>query len=176
MANTYTLISSSTLASTGTSDFIFSSIPNTYTDLLIKISARLTGATTQDSMYVRFNGSSGGTDYQEINLRGNGTTAAGNFPGTNQEYVVVGNALPGSSSLAQTFSNTSLYIPNYSSSTKKSLSVEAVNANNTTTAYLYLVSGLWNLTNAITSIKFTSASAYSFAQHSSFYLYGIKNS
>ena len=54
MANTYTLIASQTVGSGGASAINFGSIPNTYTDLLVKVSARMSSA--NGSAGITFNG------------------------------------------------------------------------------------------------------------------------
>jgi hypothetical protein len=64
-----TLISSVTVGSGGAADIEFTSIPATYTDLLVKISIRnaTSGATR---VYVRFNGASTDADLSTIRLYG----------------------------------------------------------------------------------------------------------
>jgi hypothetical protein len=54
MANTYTLISSVTVGSGGAANIEFTSIPQTYTDLLYKISGRL--SVDSASAFLRYNG------------------------------------------------------------------------------------------------------------------------
>ena len=56
MANTYTLIASNTVGSGGAASISFSSIPSTYTDLLVKISTRDNTGSFND-MLLTFNGS-----------------------------------------------------------------------------------------------------------------------
>ena len=50
MPNTMTLISSSTVGSGGTASISFSSIPNTYTDLVVKLSVRSTASTNNTNI------------------------------------------------------------------------------------------------------------------------------
>ena len=54
MATTYTLITSQTLASSAAS-VTFSSIPSTYTDLVLRVSARTDNAAVSDGFYVGLN-------------------------------------------------------------------------------------------------------------------------
>jgi hypothetical protein len=75
---------------------------------------------------------------------------------------------------ASTFGNIEYYIPNYTGSTYKSISMDSVAENNTTTAYAILEAGLWSDTSAINRINLTSENAANFVQHSTFHLYGIK--
>ena len=171
MPNTYTLIASNTL-STATATITFSSIPATYTDLLVKISARDTYASVSTAFYLEFNGNTG-ANYNMRRLRGTGS-AADSYSESNTTTINLYNIKPGSSATANTFGNAEIYIPNYTSSNNKSVSVDGVGENNATEAYAALFAGLWAQTNAITSIKLYAET--SFVQYSTFYLYGIKNS
>ena len=169
MANTYTLISSVTVGSGGAANMEFTSIPSTYTDLLVKVSARNTGSTAIDVL-VSFNGTT--TTYTDKILYGSGSAAGSvNDTGAAGVYGVL-NTL--STDTANTFSNCEFYIPNYAGSNNKSVSLDSVNENNGNTAYSYLAAGLWSSSSAITSIKIATT-ASNFAQYSTAYLYGISN-
>jgi len=166
MANpTMTLIASNTVGSGGVSSVTFSSIPATYTDLVVKVSARNTTATLD--CYINFNGSS--SNLSRKVLYGNGSSATS---GSGSDGYVIW--LSQSSDTANTFGNAEIYIPNYTSSNYKSFSADSVSENNGTTAYQFLDAGLWSSSSAITS--FTLYSGSNFAQYSTFYLYGINNS
>ena len=168
MANTYTLINSITVGSGGAANMTFSSIPQTYTDLQLFVTARIPDATYGTDIYLAFNGSSssqtGKRIYGYSGTAYSDTTAAAGF--TN-----------GSNATSNTFTSNSIYVPNYTSSNNKSWSVDLVTENNSTTAYLPgLFCGLWSNTAAITSIAITAFGGSSFVQYSTAYLYGIKNS
>ena len=63
-----------------------------------------------------------------------------------------------SSSTANTFSNTSIYFPNYSGSSNKTYSMDTAYENNTTASYqavMKIQAGLWSNTAAITSLTLT---------------------
>ena len=78
-----------------------------------------------------------------------------------------------SSDTANTFSNNSIYIPNYTGSNNKSVSVDSVYENNATTAGQHLVSGLWASSAAITSVKLTEGFGNNWVQYTTATLYGI---
>ena len=168
MAATYYLIASNTVGAGGAASVVFNSIPNTYTDLLIKFSAKDNSASTGGNIInVSFN--TGGTLSDKL-LYGNGSSAAsGSYAGMVGEVDT-------SATTANTFSNNEIYIPNYTSSNAKSFSTDGVTENNATLAYATLNAGLWTKTpqEAITSI--TISNANTIQQYSTFYLYGIKNS
>ena len=168
MANTYTLIASSIVGSGGVASVTFSSIPATYTNLLVKASARQGSAGTE--MQLTFNGSA--SSFSNRRLYGTGSVAASDTVGT----AFVSNTQSNDGSFtANTFGNGEWYIPNYTSANYKSVSVDGVTENNATTALSMLTAGLWSNTAAITSITLT-AQIPNFVQYSTFYLYGIKNS
>ena len=164
---TYNLIASQVVGSGGASTITFSSIPQTYTDLLILESTRdSTG--NGASNYVTFNGS--GSGYTNKELFGNGSSASSSSNTTAYFDLSVGATVT-----VNTFSSGSLYIPNYTSSNYKSFSGEVSAENNATQAFLTLDANLWSNTAAITSITIYCGQG-NFVQYSSFYLYGIKNS
>jgi hypothetical protein len=168
MANTYTLISSSTVGSGGAANIEFTSIPATYTDLLVLATARSTRTGSVDDLVIQFNSSTSNLSGKRLFGTGSGT-ASDNLTDIRGFAVASG-------STANTFSNNSFYIPNYTSSTNyKSVSVDYVNENNATESYSGITAGLWSSTAAITSIKLLANNG-NLEQYSTFYLYGIKNS
>ena len=61
------LISSQTVGSGGATDITFSSIPQTYTDLVIKVSSRAAGGGAVNSnIQFEFNGSTTSKTYREM--------------------------------------------------------------------------------------------------------------
>jgi len=169
MANTYTLIASSTVGSGGAANIEFTSIPATYTDLLIKISARQ-GA--DNAFDLTFNDST--TSYSTLRLQGDGSAVASNNAG-GVTSAIRSIGIENTNNTANTFGNTEVYIPNYASSNYKSVNVDGVNESNGTEIYMNLLAGLWSNTSAINKIKI-AANAGSLVEYSSAYLYGIKNS
>ena len=169
MANTYTLIASSTVGSGGAATIDFSSIPATYTDLILKISGRQ-GA--ENAFDITFNGTN--TSYAVIRVDGDGSTAAsGTAGGATTAIRAIGIASSGTT--ANTFGNSEIYIPNYAGSTNKSVSIDGVNEDNTSSVYMNIAAGIRSNTAAINQITITPR-AGSIAQYSTAYLYGISNS
>jgi len=164
-----TKIATVTVGAGGASSIDFTSIPGTFTDLFLVISARSTGST--DSMGLRFNGSS--SSYTLRRLIGLGTSVFSDAPAPSTS-IYVGD-YPGSGQTANTFGNFQVYIPNYAGSTNKSVSVDAVNENNATAAVQGLAAGLWSSTATITNIGLTriDGASASLAQYSTATLYGV---
>ena len=167
MANTFTLIASTTIGSGGASSIDFTSIPNTYTDLVLKISVRSSTAASYVALKVRYNGSA--SSYSAKQMYGTGSSVASNS--YTDGWVGYMNA---ASSTSNTFANTEIYIPNYYSATYKSSSVDFVQEDNATAAIAGMLGRLWSDTAGVTSIAITPESG-NFVQHSTAYLYGVKN-
>ena len=173
MANTFVKIGSTvTVGSGGAANIDFTSIPATYTDLVVKLSAR--GTTTspdRDALLcsIKFNNTS--TTYTSIWLRTQGTAVSSFNGGALAGYV---NA---SGFTASTFSCTDIYIPNYAGSQQKSYSIDNSAEQNVASydALLGIAANLWNGTGAINQITFTLDYG-NFDQYSTASLYGIKNS
>ena len=167
MANTFELIASATVGAGGQADITFTAIPSTFTDLVIKLSARNSDAGA-DQVWISLNGST--TGFGNKLLYGNGSGSGQST--TINRYVA---NITTSGYTSNTFSNADIYIPNYAGSANKSISGDTVNENNASTAYAVLAATSWSNTAAITSISLTPQSAGSFVQYSTAYLYGVKN-
>lgn len=168
MATTMKLIAKTTLGS-DTASTSFTSIPATYDDLLLVISARSSRADTFEVAAARFNGATSDTNHNSRYLLGDGSSASS---GTNT-YCRLG-LIPANTATSSTFGNLEAYIPNYAGSTNKSYSTSAVMENNATLSYIDVVAGLWSSTAAINAIELRLIIGSSFKSGSTFYLYGIK--
>ena len=168
MAMTYKAIASTTVGSGGASTIEFTSIPSSYTDLLIKVSGRTTQASLADNVYVTFNGSTSNFSSRVMYTDGSATL---------QQFTAAryAGSQPGSTAGSNIFSNIDIYIPNYNSNINKSYMADAASENNGTTGYVYLASALWADTSSINSIVLTP-NAGSFVQYSTATIYGIKKS
>jgi hypothetical protein len=172
MANTFIKIASTTVGSGGASDITFSSIPSTYTDLVIYLSGRYSNAGSQATLWIsQVNGSSSNLSNRWFRASGSGT-----FTSTDASGGIYVGQVNCSGSTSSTFTNISIYIPNYAGSSNKSMSIDAVQENNQVEAYMSMTAGIWSNTSAITSITLDPDGANSFAQYTTATLYGIKNS
>jgi len=162
MATAMTLISSVTVGSGGSATISFTSIPATYTDLVVKYSARKASG-GESNIQVTLNS---GSTYAGIRIYGTGSAAASDTTSAWGGFIV------GATQTASTFSNNEIYLPNYTSSNAKSWSIDTVDENNASSSLMGLGAQLWNGTAAISSITLT---ANDFAEYSTAYLYGISN-
>lgn len=174
MANTYVAIATVTVGSGGASSIDFTSIPATYTDLFIVTSIRSNRAAVQDFGALRFNSDSG-SNYSAYYIRGSGSAVISSTNG-NATMLEIPTSIPGSTATSNTFGSGGYYIPDYTSSNKKSVSFDATMENNATESYMILQAGLWSGTSTISSITIFSANSASWVQYSTATLYGIKNS
>lgn len=162
--NTYESIAIAT-ASGSTNTVTFSSIPSTYTDLVLVTTIRSTGSSFSQTR-IRFNGDSG-SNYSGTVLLGNGS-AASSYRETNAtEMLVAYDAL--SSNPSGFFSPTIINIMNYANTTtNKTLLARNSNALGNAMADVFL----WRSTAAINSVSIITANA-NFDAGSTFSLYGI---
>ena len=169
MPSTYQPIVSTILTGVSSSVY-FSSIPATFTDLILRCAIRnnLSGFCNL-SVYV--NSSSSG--YSHIRLRGNGSSVA--VQGTTGPGYIYGGVTNDATSASDIFSSHEIYIPNYAGNLPKQLSSISAEEDNASTAYIDSSSILWNNTAAITAIELVPSSGQ-FIAGSTFRLYGIKNS
>jgi hypothetical protein len=132
------------------------------------MSLRGTGGGAASSIDLTFNGTT--ANYSKTQLRGDGTTAD-SFNSSGSSAVVLSTTVNQSGATSNTFSNLEMYIPNYTLTVNKPLSVDSATENNATEAYRTAIAGLSRNTAAITSITITA----NITTGSSFYLYGISN-
>jgi hypothetical protein len=167
MPNTFELIASSTVGSGGASTIDFTSIPSTYTDLCFKMSVRTTRSNAVEDLLISLNGNN--TGMTNRNLFGDGANA------TSSSQSGANILTNGNTSTASTFGSFEVYIPNYAGSANKSFSIDAVSENNSITAYAEIAAFIKPDSAAINRVTFQSNSGSTFLQHSSAYLYGVKN-
>jgi hypothetical protein len=153
--NTYEAIATQTLGSAAAS-VTFSSIPGTYTDLVLVIQGSMA---TAGGNYIQVNGDTG-NNYSLTFMYGDGTSAVStrltNYP-TAQSFYLNTNQ-----------SNAIINFMNYSNTTTNKTFLSRANSNDFVSARV----ALWRSTAAINSI--TVASTFNYNTGTTFSLYGIK--
>ena len=166
MANTFIAIATTTVGSGGTASITFSSIPQTYTDLLLKVSARSNNTSGYYStLTMTFNGTN---TYSNIIAFGTGSGVGSGTDTAIKPFVQA------ATTTANVFGQNEFYIPNYTSSNAKSVSMEMVTENNATDSLALIGVGLSSGTSAISTITL-SVGTDLLVQYSTATLYGIKN-
>lgn len=162
-----------TATGTGSSGTItFSSIPSTYQHLQIRWVCRSSRVSTDDGINLQFN-SDTGSNYVRHQLFGDGATASASG-GATQTNIPVGVAT--AASVASNIMGVGILdIHDYASTSKyKTIRSLSGDDQNNTNGIIYLRSGLWQSTNAISSISLISSSSSNWTTQTTFALYGIK--
>jgi hypothetical protein len=157
-----------TVGSGGAGAVNFTSIPQTFTDLIVMSSARdvLSSAGTA-GMRVRFNGDSGTNYSTTVVYNGAGTAASSR---ASSDTVGQIGEIDNAGNVA--YASSVAYIPNYTGSNYKSWTVEGTGEINSSALYgNALKAGLWRSTSAINSITIFPSS--SFDNYSEFSIYGV---
>jgi hypothetical protein len=179
MASALTKIQSVTVGAGGAATVSFTSIPQTYTDLVMKITARSTYSATNgvDNLIYQFNSTTTGYASQGVFQFG-ASISAGSWSTLTKSvaYGRVGDSgVPMSSAgtTANTFSSSDWYIPNYTWSNPKSWIMDMSAENNSTSnVSAEMDAGYWANNAAITAITLAAYNG-DFAQNSTFTLYGV---
>ena len=167
MANTFRLIATYTATST-VSNVVFNSIPNTYQDLKLLVSARSAASQDDDTLYVKFNSNT--SNYYSQVMFDNGSNVFGFRLTTAYAGVISANT-----TTAEVFSNSEVYISNYASATKnKSAATFTTNEKNDSNIRHDQAQLNWRDTTPISSLLIDSST--NILSGSTFYLYGINKS
>jgi len=173
MVASWDLIASNTLGS-NTSTVTFSSIPDTYNDLVLKGTVKGTGTNSYIQAAKNFN-SDTGSNYNRTALYIDGTPSQLQSNGETLERYMIPN--PSSSEYNNSFSFFELLITRYNSTSHKKLDrtlwTNLPNGGGLGLTGIYL--GVWaNTSNAIHTISLAdSVGSYQWVAGSTFYLYGI---
>jgi len=156
------------------STITLSSIPSTYKHLQLRIMARDERPVGFDTMQMYYNGDNNGSNYSRHALRGDGSSAsAQSVVQSYGEWHETGQ-IAGSSAATYIMGVAVIDILDYANTNKYKVirSLSGVDANGS--GSVRLLSGLWNNTNAISSITFENNGAAAFTSTTQVALYGIK--
>ena len=158
---------------TGTgSSLEFTSIPSTYQHLQIRGIARTSNSSSvQDYLTMTFNSSNTGYAFHRLYGTASSAAAAGFSSQSNITFY----RAAGANATSNVFGGFIIDIHDYASTTKnKTVRYIGGIDNNDTNGEIDLGSGLWNNTNAISSIKINVGNGPAFVTGTQFALYGIK--
>jgi len=150
----------------------FSSIPQTFTHLQLRMYLRDLSASSPSACFVRFNGDTG-NNYTYHTLQGNGASAT--TTGATSQGYITGPLIPGSLQLLNNYGCVIVDILDYTN-TNKNTTIRTIGGyDNNGSGAISLTSGLWLNTAAVTSLQagalFVSDDIYSRLD-----LYGISTS
>ncbi len=161
-----------TTLNVASSSIVFSSIPQNYTHLQLRISCRSTTAAGLSWSRLRMNGDSTNANYKGHQLYGDGTTAASTNFGS--ESGIAAFLTVGSTGTANVFNAVIIDILDYNN-TNKYKTIKVLQGNDTNGAgYAIFHSGVWMSTSSINSLTFLDVNGGNYAQNSIFSLYGVK--
>jgi type IV pilus biogenesis protein CpaD/CtpE len=163
----YELVETIEVGSGGAASIEFTSIPQTGVDLLLVASSRNTGSI--GNLKINLNNDTG-ANYAYLDLYGTGSSASSSS-GSSFTSLLLRQGDSGDT--ANTFSNSSLYISNYTSSTAKSVSADAVSENNGSSAVMNIMAQNYATSSGVTSMQIASYVSGNLEQYSSFSLYII---
>jgi hypothetical protein len=148
---------------------VFSSIPQTYQSLQVRVMARRNTANTFGSDFLQLN-NSGSSVYDIHYLEGDSSFA--NASGLiNQTYGEINNAITGNNATASIYGVYIIDIHDYASTTKNKTVRYFAGYDLNGTGRVNVGSFLWRSTSAVTSLDFDTQT---YANGSIFSLYGIK--
>jgi len=163
-------IATVTVGSGGASSVEFTSIPSTYAHLQIRGISRSTGGGSSGNVYLQFNGVTT-SSYAWHWVYGDGSSATASSGSSDTSAFVVRTAY--TSATSSIFGAAVIDILDYTN-TNKTKTVRALSGHdNNGSGFAWFSSGLFNSTNAISSITIKAQDG-NFLQYTSFALYGIK--
>lgn len=167
MPTTYEPISTTTL-STATATVTFSSIPQTYTDLVLIVSGTMSAS--GNTVYARLNGDSG-ANYSQTYLGGTGSASFTGRSSNNTAGCGLGGYQLGyTTNIFNIVANFQYYSNTTSHKTVLSNFADSTIPGGATETLI----NLWRNTSAITSIEVRPNTSHNFNSGSTFTLYGIK--
>ena len=164
MPSTYEPIATQTLGS-AVATITFSSIPSTYTDLLLVSNIRFTGGGGESVMNCQVNSDSG-TNYSRTRLVGDGSSASSDRTSNTSDFIVGAGTDSGS--------EWSVGIANFLNYSNTTTNKTVLTRTNVTSSRVMAIVGMWRNTAAINSLYIFNNGATNFATGSTFTLYGIK--
>lgn len=165
-------IATTTVGVGGSSTITFSSIPSTYTHLQIRAIGRTDRASTVDGFRIQFNNITTTAQYRSHFLGGNGSTA---FSGDELNTAgIINQRFSGATSTASVFGVSVIDILDYANTNKYKTARCLGGTDQNGSGEVYLTSGVWMNTAAISEIDIVPNIGTNFVQYSQFALYGIR--
>ena len=169
MANTFTKIAS--ISTYGVSFYEFTSIPATYTDLMIMSSIRTDrpSPAIQETLQLQFNSTNSNRTTRRFYV-------ATSTAGTDTDTSMHGGGASADINTANCFGSSTLYITNYATTKAKMSCATGGSQTNGTGKFIDVVVNQWNDTATVTTIRLTPQNGGIIQQYSTADLYGIKSS
>ena len=172
VTNSYESIATVTVGGGGSSSISFTGIPSTFKHLQIRLIGRTNRSDQNgDFFQTTFNGDTS-SNYSWHFLNGNGSSA-GAVSGSSQSMIEA-NRIPGSLIGSNIFGAIVIDLLDYADTNKYKTIRSLGGFDGNGSGEIYLNSGNWRSTSAISSITLTNSGSRTIQQYSQFALYGIK--
>jgi hypothetical protein len=171
MPTTYDPIATATVSGSSTNSVVFSSIPQTYTDLVLVCSSRSAQAITQPQIFA-FENSDFSTSRSSTTLYGNGTSAVSTRSTGSAQAA---GWIAGASATSGIFAATIMQWFNYANTTTFKTCLTRSSADLGGSGITSVNVKLWPVTTAISSIYVSNDANNNWVAGSTFTLYGIKS-
>lgn len=157
-----TKIATITVGAAGAANISFTSIPSTFTDLMIVYSLRDNyGNVSNDADFLI-----DGTTITFRQLYGTGVNVGSNV------VPQIGRPIVSATATGDTFGNTLIYITNYATSASKNIFVDNVVEHNGSESYQIFSAGIYASASAVTSVLMDNGGS-NFVQNTTATLYGV---
>lgn len=156
----------------GSSTITFSSIPQTYTHLQLRVLGLTNSGSQFESMQIRFNSDTGNNYRLNHTLMGDGSSSSGSTDGQGTRLLFYKFGADGY--LAGAFGAGIIDILDYKNTNKYKTVRALIGTDLNGAGAITLNSGLWMDTSAISNIEIKTNGGNNWKQYSSFALYGIK--
>lgn len=168
MPSTYERIASTVL--TGANTITFSSIPQTYTDLVLVVTGF--NYATGNAWALRFNADTG-NNYSQTQMFTDGSgPGTGSSRNSNLTYGYYGDSVNNNSNVTPNTATVNIF--SYTNTNVRKIWNSNSNSNVNGQGYTNLITGLWRSTAAITSIELRNDGGANYAATTVASLYGIK--
>lgn len=174
LAGNYESIASFTVPTGGLTSVTFSNIPQTYAHLQVRGIARNTshsGGGAEQNLRMQFNGDTA-SNYSDHWIAGDGSSASASNELTTSMMLAYG-IIPMDTETANSYGTFVTDLVDYANGSKYKTIRSLIGKDTNGGGYIFLSSGNWRSTSAVTSLVLYPQ-AGSFAQYSSFALYGVK--
>lgn len=166
--NTYTALATITLGGSD-SEILFSSIPNTYRDLVLVCAARTNNSATSEPVRLRFNSDSTNGNYARVSMHGSGSGSGDSYADAPGE-IIIDMGAAGSYLGSTTYSILNIQIFDYAQGNKHK---GVLTTSELAQVQVRRQAGRWASNTAINTISLTPYFGYNFQSGSTFSLYGI---
>lgn len=171
-AGAYESIAAVTVPSGGVASITFSSIPNTYAHLQVRIFGRDNRGIFRDFVGINFNNDFG-SNYAYHGLSGDGGSAS-SFAATSQSEIQFISISASGANNANGFGVSVVDVLDYANSSKNTTVRGLGGYDDNGQGIVLLQSGLWLNTASVSQLDITPGVGTSFSQHTQIALYGIK--